>query len=170
MKASSSYTTLCPLPGRVHSERRVHSLCESRCGQPPNTPQCGVVPHRWGYRGVPRLRRGVPQHPVPPRGGLRARWRGGRGDLHVTLKWTHIYIHPPSIPLIASLTKKTRKAKLGTFFLLWSHIYNFEMVLFPFLYILLGKASCRDTFVRTHTYALISPDSHISSFTQHLFI
>ncbi|XP_052378825.1 raftlin-2-like isoform X2 [Oncorhynchus keta] len=53
-------TSSIPQRNHVHSERRVHWLCESRCGQPPNTPQCGVVPHRWGYRGVPRLRRGIP--------------------------------------------------------------------------------------------------------------
>lgn len=154
--------------GSIQSDVSTRSVSRG-VGSPLTPPNVELSPTAGGIGGFPVFGGGYPSTLSHLEGGF----EHDDGAAEVTCMWPwngHIYIHPPSIPLIASLTKKTRKAKLGTFFLLWSHIYNFEMVLFPFLYILLGKASCRDTFVRTHTYALISPDSHISSFTQHLFI
>lgn len=94
-----SSSPLCPLPGGVRAEGRGHSFCESWCGQPPNTPHWGAVPHRGGYRGVPRLRRGVPQRPVPPGGGrLRAGRRGGRGHVHVNPEINTQIIYAPIYP------------------------------------------------------------------------
>lgn len=67
--------SLCPADF-ICAQRRVPGLCES-VGQQPR-PSRGAVPDHRRHRGLPGVRRRVPQRPVPPGGGgLRA--GGGEG-------------------------------------------------------------------------------------------